>query len=130
MNRSAVDLFEKLVVQLDGLHQEISVMAKKSPNDAVNVFKLRLINAIISDCNALFGEKYRPFSDFEMFSSDDVPSNSDVSFVVAQYIECAEKFRSDNVVMRSGWWYWDVESKELDDDDKIRTSAPKKIKDR
>lgn len=132
MKRNDVDLFEKLSAQLDGLYQEVSTLAKKSPNNAVNNFKINLINAVITDCNSLFGEKYRPFADFDTFSTDDVPSNSDVSFVLAQYIECGEKFRSDNVYQDGGWWYWSIEDKsdgELgDDEDRLRTSMPKRIK--
>ena len=46
-DRSEVERLEKLVGQLQGLHSEISLLAKKSPNDAVNKFKLGLINNII-----------------------------------------------------------------------------------
>jgi hypothetical protein len=126
MKRKDVDLFEKLVAQLDGFYQDLSVLVKKNQNDAVNAFKLNLINNVLQQCNILLGNKYRPFPDFETFSLDAVPSNSDVTFIISQYIECAEKFRSDHIhntnVYRNEW-YW-----QLDDDKELRTAPPKKIK--
>ena len=43
MNRTDVDLFEKLVAQLNGFYQELSISVKKSQTDAVNLFKLNFI---------------------------------------------------------------------------------------
>ncbi len=125
MDRADVDLFEKLVAQLNGFYQELSILVKKSQNDAVNLFKLKFINGVLRQCNDLLGENYRPFPDFEVFSSDDLPSNSDVTFIISQYIECAEKFRADNIKQAGIWWIWDLD--EDDDDDKIRTAPPKKL---
>lgn len=99
------------------------MLAKKSPNDAVNAFKIKFVNATLTQCNKFFGRKYRPFSDFEIFSPDELPSNSDVTFIVSQYIECAEKFRADNIWTDFDEWYWNVGG----GGKKIRTSAPKKI---
>lgn len=123
MKREDVDIFEKLMAQLNGLHQELSLLAKKSPSDAVNKFKLNFINNVLQQCNALLGEKNRPFPDFEVFSIDEIPSTSDVTFIISQYIECAEKYRADNIRNKSGWWYWKLDDKEED----IRTSPPKKL---
>jgi len=84
MKRSDVDKFEKLVGLLQGSYDEISLLSKKSPSDAVNKFKLRFINAVTRDCNDFLGAKYKPFGDFSEFSEDDVPQNSDVAFILAQ----------------------------------------------
>ena len=121
MKRADVDTFEKLKAQLDSLHQEMSILAKKSPSDAVNTFKIKFVNTILTQCNKFFGQKYRPFSDFETFSPDELPSNSDVTFIVSQYIECAEKFRVDNVELAGGGWYW----KTGGNGEEIRTFPPK-----
>jgi len=123
MKRSDVDNFEKLNAQLDSLHQEMSMLAKKSPNDAVNAFKIRLVNTTLELCNELFGAKYKPFAEFVTFQTDELPSNSDVTFIVSQYIECAEKFRADNILMEHGLWYWQLDGMK----EKIRTSPPKKL---
>ena len=124
MKRGDVDVFEKLAAQLYSLYQEMSALAKKLPNDAINTFKLRFVNGTLSQCNEFLGQRYRPFADFESFSADDMPSNSDVTFIISQYIECAEKFRADNIRREIDKWYWN-----FDDDGGawIRTPTPKKL---
>ena len=41
-----VEVLEKLIGQLKGLHAEISQLARKSPNDGLNPFKLKLITKL------------------------------------------------------------------------------------
>ncbi len=123
MKRDDVDIFEKLQAQLESVHGEISLLSKKSPNDAVNKFKLKFVNSILSQCNVMLGEQHRPFDDFEVFSDDDLPSNSDVAFIAAQYLESCEKFRSDNIKVNSGYYYWVLE----DPEERVRTTRPKKF---
>ena len=97
--KADIEILEKTMGQLRVIHQEISILSKKSPNDAVNVFKLRLINSVLNAANGLLGESYRPLADFEEFDEDDLPSTSDVAFVVAQYMEEIGRFRSDHIVL-------------------------------
>ncbi|MBY5974944.1 hypothetical protein KUV28_21505 [Ferrimonas balearica] len=101
-----IESLEKLIGQLKALHAEVSLLSKKSPSDAVNAFKLKLINKCLAFGNEVLGENYKPFDDFNAFDSDDVPSNSDVTMVIAQYLEEAERYRSDNVMMSNGWYYY------------------------
>ena len=124
MKRADVDLFEKLVAQLNGFHQELSISAKKSQKEPVSLFKLNFVNGVLRQCNNLLGENYRPFPDFEDFSSDALPSNSDVTFIISQYIECAEKFRSDNIqyVLAEGW-LWKLD----DSNERMRVTPPKRL---
>jgi hypothetical protein len=134
LNASDVDRFEKLVGQVQGLYEEMSILSKKSPNDAVNKFKLKFINRQLLESNALLAERYRPFDDFETFSEDDIPQNSDVVFILAQYLQCMEKLRGDHVVVRNGTWYWRVEGGENDKVDEhgfvlIRSTKPKHLRD-
>jgi hypothetical protein len=98
-----VEALEKLIGQIHGLHAEISQLAKKSPNDGLNKFKLKLVNKVIASGNDLLRGRYRPFDDFDQFDEDDLPTNSDVTMILSQYIEQTERFRSDNVA-------WDDES--------------------
>lgn len=102
-----VEQLEKLTGQLQGMYAEISALAKKNPSDSVNAFKLRMINKVIEMGNVVLGGKYKPFDDFESFDSDDAPTTSDITMVLAQYMEEAERFRSDNVKFngRSRWFY-------------------------
>lgn len=118
-----IEQLEKLTGQLQGMYSEISALAKKSPNDAVNTFKLKMINKIIEMGNAVLGEKYKPFDDFENFDSDDAPTTSDVTMVLAQYMEEAERFRSDNVTIRGGRWFYLING----DVSEIQSGPPTKI---
>ena len=128
MKCADVDIFEKLVAQLGSLYQEMSALAKKSPSDAINTFKLQFVNGCLAKCNEFLGQRYRPFSEFEVFSSDDMPSNSDVTFILSQYIACAEKLRADNIYQRFSSWYWNIEGADPEDKEgRIETTPPKKL---
>lgn len=134
MNSSEVDVFEKLSGQLLSIYEEIALLSKKSPNDAVNKFKLKFINRLIQDSNEFLGNTYRPFDDFDSFEEDDIPQNSDVVFILSQYMQCFEKLRADNVVINNGYWCWKVigdQGEETDSEGmvKIRTVKPKRLKD-
>ena len=127
MNRDDVDAFEKVVGQLDGLHNEISIMARKSSNDGLNTFKLKFVNAVLDQCNIILGNKYSPFPDFKQFDPNELPSNSDVTLMLGQYLKAAEKFRSDNIYKPDGdrKWYWRVSK----GGGVIRTHPPLNLKD-
>ncbi|HDH1461346.1 TPA: hypothetical protein ACT15H_003611 [Klebsiella michiganensis] len=134
MNRSDVDVFEKLSGQLLSVYEEISLLSKKNPNDAVNKFKLKFVNQMLLQSNNFLGVKYKPFDDFSNFDEDDIPQNSDVVFILSQYLQCFEKQRSDNVVNKLGVWFWRVQGDSTDKVDEdgmilIRTVKPKKLKD-
>ena len=130
MKRSSVDIFERVVTQLAHLHEEMSTLAKKSPDGATNTFKLGFINAILAECNGFLGVPYRAFADFEQFSADDVPTNSDVTFILSQYIACAEIFRAANVYRVHSQWYWDIDGVDRDNSaaEGIMTSPPVKLR--
>lgn len=122
-SKEDVERLEKLVGQLQGLYAEIGALAKKSPNDAVNPFKLKFINRIIVMGNDVLGDKYKPFEEFDQFDSDDAPSTSDVTMVIAQYMEEAERFRSDNVKSVNGSWKYLIGGEPSE----IRSGPPTKI---
>ncbi|HEY9773596.1 MAG TPA: hypothetical protein V6C81_07280 [Planktothrix sp.] len=124
LKRKEIDEIERLTGQLTGHHAEISALSKKSPSDAVNAFKLKFINATVAGCNALLGKKYKPFDEFDCFDLDDVPSNSDVTFILAQYIQAIEKLRSDNIYISRGFWWYRI----LGSEESIRTAPPEKLK--
>lgn len=136
MKKEDVDRFEKIQTQLEGLQAEIGILAKKSPNDGVNKFKLKFINELISDANDLLGEKYKPFSSFNQFDIDEVPSNSDITFILLQYLNCLEKLRADNIFRVREYdgnkyffeWFWKIEGQKKKESNKIKTAPPKKIK--
>lgn len=104
-----IEKLEKTIGQLKAVHGEMSLLSKKSQNDAVNKFKLGMINKVIASANDVLGSDYRPFEDFEAFDVDDLPSNSDVVFVIAQYLEEVERYRTDNVVNHDYKWVYLIE---------------------
>ncbi len=133
MNQTELDNFEKLVGQIESVYDEISVLSKKAPNDAVNTFKLSFINKLLAAANGLLGKSYRPFEEFAEFDQDKVPQNSDVVFILSQYLQCFEKLRADNIVMRGGTWQWTIEAKREAGADEsgriyIRTVKPKRLR--
>ena len=95
-----VQKLEKLIGQMNGLHSELTLLAKK-PNDALNLFKMKLVNKVLHDANEFLTGRYKPFDDFSQFTEDAMPTNSDVTLVLTQYMEQIERFRSDNVIYTS-----------------------------
>lgn len=130
MKLKDIEKFEKIHAQIEGLHNELVALAKKSPNDAVNKFKLGIINKLLSEANNLLGEKYMPFTDFTIFNIDELPTNSDVTLILSQYFNCLEKLRLENIKesfdynARRAEYYWKVDGK----GDKVQTDPPKKLR--
>jgi hypothetical protein len=124
IKREEVENLERLIGQLEGAYDEIAALVKKSPNDGVNAFKIKLVNKIVEQCNSFLHQDYRPVPDFENFDIDSVPSNSDVTFVLSQYLQATERFRSDNLKMSVGKWYYDLP----EGGPSIRAAAPAKLR--
>jgi hypothetical protein len=119
-----VESFERLVVQLRGLHDELSLLAQKKPNDALNLFKLNLVNQILKIANEILKAEYKPFETFDQFDANDLPTNSDVTLMLTQYIEQLERFRSANVAKPNYDWVYVLDGKPS----KITTSAPTRLR--
>ena len=101
-----VEILEKTIGQLKASHSEMSILSKKSPNDAVNPFKLKLINSLLKQANEVLGEKYKAVEGFDVFDDDDAPSTSDVVFILSQYREAVERFRTDHVIYDEASYNW------------------------
>ena len=126
MNREQIDIFEKTFTQLCGFYDDITILVKKNPNDLLNSFKLCRINKVISSANEIVGDT-KPFDDFDGFDIDgDMPSNSDASMVLGQYINCMELVKKNNTHMNWGRWYWDVDGNK--ESSEIQTSTPTMLK--
>jgi len=128
MTKKEINVFEKLQSQLEGLHEEINTLSKKSQNGALNLFKLNFVNQILTEANKLLSVKYKPFKDFHKFEENEMPSNSDASLMLIQYLNCMEKLRADNIDKQgfSKNWFWIVDGKLSN----IRTKSPKIIKEK
>lgn len=118
-----VDEFEIVQNQLDRFRSELQLLAKSKANDAINTFKLSLLNKLLGRANILLGTRYTAVADFSEFDPSQLPSNSDAVLVVSQYLGALEKLRADSIEPQGGVWYWRVNG-ELS---KIRTSVPEKL---
>lgn len=125
MQREDVEKLEKIIGQMEGLHSEMSALARKSPNDALNKFKLKFVNSGLRSANEFLGSDYRPYSDFDVFDEDDVPSTSDVTMMLSQYLEAIERYRADNIKI-DGIGRWTYKTPD-DGGPLIRTAPPKKL---
>ena len=115
MNTQQVETFLKLQPQLKSAYEEISLLSKKKPTDALNKFKLKFINSILVRANELLGEKYKPFpSEFDLFNEVDMPNNGDVVFILSHYLTSLEKLRCDNIGYSNFKWHWVVSGKVSD----------------
>ena len=118
-----IEEFEKTLSQIEALHEELSIISKKVPNDVLNKYKVGLVNTIISRANKLLRAELLPFSDFEAFDNDEMPSNSDVVIMLKQYIACLEKERENNIIRASCYWYWTINGNVTS----IQTYSPKNL---
>ncbi len=118
-SKSEIEEFERVESQMKVFRREITGSARKRPNDGVNKFKLGYINNAMAGANAILGER-RPLQGFEQFNADDVPTNSDVSFVLAQYTEAIYRLRVENTRRHRVNFYWII-GNELSD---IQTQPP------
>ena len=123
MKKDEVELFVKVQSQMEEMHNEVSILSKKSQNDALNEFKLNFVNNLLEDANGLLGEKYKPFKDFKQFDKNNIPTNSDVVMVLSQYLACLENMKIDNTESSLGTWYWKIDKKTSN----IKTNKPKKF---
>ena len=124
MDIEKISEFEQLQAQLQSIYMELGALSKKKPDDAVNVFKLNIINAILEKANVILGDESRPFDNFLHFDLDAVPTNSDVVVILSQYSNCLEKLRADNILRGFERWYWVIEG-EISG---IPTAPPRKLK--
>ena len=53
-----------------------------------------------------------------------MPQNSDVVFILSQYLQCFEKLRLDNIQETYGVWYWNIDDKGAPK----KTSKPQNLK--
>lgn len=51
MEKDKIEKFEKLHIQIKDMYNELSILSKKSPDGAINKFKLKFINQLIEEAN-------------------------------------------------------------------------------
>lgn len=112
---SVVLEFERAEVQLESFYDEISILSKKKPDEVVNKFKLTFINQTVTKVNALLGDSYRPFLDFQTFDEVTLPTTSDVVMMLSQYLASMDRYRRDHtyyddIEFTTLWWVKGKES--------------------
>ena len=122
MKKKEIYEFETLQGQLQAFHTEMNTLVKKNPNDALNMFKLGLVNSVLKKANAFLGKERQPFADFESFDEATMPSTSDVLLIISQYISAFEKLRAENI-----YWDYDEDRWCWSGGEKIPTAPPKKL---
>lgn len=103
-----VDRFLKLQAQMQELLARMTAISGKAPDQAINKFKLSVINEQLKIANDILVEQARPFESFETFDETALPSNSDVVVVLSQYLACLETWRSAHIVYKDYVWMWNV----------------------
>lgn len=127
MNRNQIEKFKQILPQLQAFHSEFEALTKKEANGAINAFKLKIVNQIIDDVNKVLGSELLPIRGFAKFDDDALPSNSDVSMVLAQYLEAMEVLRAKNIERSArGVWHWAVQGAEYDSI--METTPPRYMK--
>lgn len=122
MKRSDVDKYQRVRSQLEAFQREFETLSKKTANGSLNAFKLKIVNQTLGDANTVLGDSFLPIREFKQFNDEELPSNSDVSMVLAQYLEAFEVLRCRNIRNNAvGSWYWTAEDAPSES---IRTSPP------
>lgn len=117
-----IDEFEAVEAQIASARDEILVLVKKSPHDALSKFKLGVVNALLLRANGLLADE-RPMDAFDQFDPEALPSVSDVAMVFGQYLAALENLRVRHVQQKSGYWYWAPEGEITS----RRTYPPRKL---
>jgi len=125
MNEKELNVFIKIYAQIEALHSEIGLLSRKNPNDGVSKFKLQFINRALHEANSILTDEQKPFADFSEFDEDSIPTTSDVTLILAQYLGCLEEIRCANIVSAlTRRWFWNINGVISN----IETAPPKKIK--
>jgi len=101
-----IDELRAVIANFDGLQSEMVAAAKRKAGEPVTPFQLKVINGAIARANTILKDD-RPVAEFTEFDLDDIPTVSDVSMIVAQYVEAFEKLRCAHISkMYDGSWVW------------------------
>lgn len=97
MKPNEKELIDKLVGQIQGFYDEVSVLSKSKPDNPLNAFKLKFINEKLNEANVILTGNYRPLKDFTVFEDASLPTNSDVVMVLSQYLARLKAWRFDHI---------------------------------
>ncbi|RCR67445.1 hypothetical protein [Larkinella punicea] len=118
MKENNIEPLEKAYTQLRAFYDEVSILAKKSPDGAINTFKLKFINQTLGMLNDILSQDFMPFPDFTIFNVEDVPTNSDVVLILAQYLKSTASFYDMFTAYRNSKLYWIIDDEISDHESK------------
>ena len=96
MKANEKDLVDKLISQIQGFYNEVTVLSKSKPDNPLNPFKLKFINEKLAEANGVLVGDYKPLKDFTVFEDTALPTNSDVVMVLSQYLARLKAWRMDH----------------------------------
>ena len=114
---------ETIISKLDGLHDEFTNLSKKSPDGTVNKFKAGIVNQVLAIANAILGERRLPIAGFSQLDLDSLPTNSDATLVLSQYIGAIEVYRCEHIYQNYSSWYYLCSEQGVE----VKTAPPKKL---
>lgn len=99
-----IDIYEELKPKITSVRDTIKGLSSKKPDEILNLFKVKRINLLLEQANTLLKE-LKPYYDFETFTEDLLPSNSDVLMILELYLEAFKRYWINNSTHGS----WDME---------------------
>ena len=111
-SKDEIDKFVKLVMQIEKILSEFDSLSKKKPDNALNKFKLELVNTVLRSANQIINKENKPFPNFDEFREEEIPTNSDVVMILSQYVACLDKFRRENTIKNEDReWVWVIKGR-------------------
>jgi hypothetical protein len=113
ISRRDAQAFEQLCSHLSALSHELAELAKKEPNNPLNLFKATLVRERLMAADRFLTAAFKPFATAQLFGNAEPPSTSDAVLMVSQYLVSLERWRSGHLVERIGLWYWDTQPADI-----------------
>ena len=90
---------------LSALHSEIQELAKKKHDATLNAQKVKMINRLLTDIQAILeGELQAKYLD--LVNDEDLPQYSDVVLILSQYVAAMKAFHSKYYGYHGGTHQW------------------------
>lgn len=99
-----INIYEELKPKIASVRDTIKALSAKKPDELLNIFKIRRINILMEQANALLKD-VKPYKDFDTFKEDELPSNSDVLMILELYLESFHRYWLNNTTHG----IWDTE---------------------
>lgn len=103
-----IDIYGELKPKFVSVRDTIKGLSSKKPDETLNSFKVKRINILLEKANALLGA-LKPYDDFDTFSEELLPSNSDALMILELYLGAFNRYWNNNTT--HGDWDMDREWK-------------------